>query len=62
MTNILFNRKYFLVVNQIRCPGCVKIAIKRKWDQEHEKTVAEKTIEKNKDKYYELEKEEPDRK
>ena len=44
----------YLVSNDIRCPNCVKIAMKIKWNQEHEKTIAEKTIEKNKDKYYDL--------
>ena len=46
----------FQVKNEIRCSNCVKIAIKLKWEQEHEKTIAEKTIEKNKDKYYNLKK------
>lgn len=46
------------LMNQIKCPKCVKIALKAKWDKEHEKTMAEKEIEMNKEKFYRLNAEE----
>jgi hypothetical protein len=42
------------LINPIKCPQCVKIALEAKYNKEHEKTIAERVIEMNKDKFYKL--------
>lgn len=41
-----------LVKNQLTCPDCVKNALKFKWENEHAKSSAEKSLDKTKEKIY----------